>query len=128
MTPELQKLYDRLVPRQKKFVDLWNGQQTETARMAGYKDPFSSGVRNLQNPSICKILKHKSDEELKPKILTRLQRQRFWSKIMLDENEKIKDRLAASRLLGMSEGDFIERVLKSDVPYEKAIKDLTNGL
>lgn len=32
---ELQKVYDRFTDKQKRFVDLWTGDGTETAKIAG---------------------------------------------------------------------------------------------
>lgn len=49
-------------------------------------------------------------------ILTRLQRQNFWTEIALDPKMPINARLKATELLGRSEGDFIENVKITEVP------------
>ena len=42
-------------------------------------------------------------------IADRDERQRFWSEVMRDDGQAMRDRLRASDLLGRSTGDFVER-------------------
>lgn len=48
-------------------------------------------------------------EILKGHIATRKERQVFWTNVIMDEDEKMSDRLKASELLGRSEVDFVEK-------------------
>ena len=113
MTPELQEKYDRLTNKQKLFVDLWTGEQEETARLAGYKAPKRAAIRCLQNVTIRHLTKIKRDEEIKPHVMSRIERQEFWTNVIRgkeEDNIKMSDRLKASELLGKSECDFIEKI------------------
>ena len=121
---KLQVLYDKLTWRQKKFVDLWDGNQENSARLATYKDANRAGVRCMQNDSICQLIRWGRDQEIKPDVMSRQERQKFWSDVLsgkikeksVDKNgnvveypQKMQDRLKASDLLGKSEGDFLLR-------------------
>ncbi len=117
---ELKALYSGLTERQARFVDLWNGNGTETAKMAGYSHPKDAGIRCVKHVAIGRLIRAKRASELKPEIMTRIERQRFWSKIIADPEVHIKYRLKASELLGKSEGDFIDRYVDESGP--KVIK------
>ncbi len=146
---DLQIKYDKLQEKQKRFVDLWNGNADETAKQAGYKDFHSSGMVALKNTTICNLIKYKRDKEAEPFIATRKERQEFWTKVTNGETKdkilnkngeeieikpKMSDRLKASELLGKSQGDFIDRVSvtddRPDIPdiaatlTEKDLKDI----
>lgn len=127
MTPELQELYDKLTDKRKRFVDLWTGDATETAKLVPFASPNVQGPRLLDNVGICRLIKAKRDAEVKPNVMSRIERQEFWSNVARG-NEKqdavigkgedaviakvppaMKDRLKAAELLAKSEGDFIER-------------------
>lgn len=150
---DLQKTYDKLTEKQKRFVDLWNGDQEETAKVAGYSDAKKAGHLCLKNNNICQLIKFKRDAELTPLILSRKERQEFWTKVVNGEIKtktfnkdgeevevppKMKDRLKASELLGKSEGDFLDRVSITDdrpaIPEiadsltEKELKDLCKNV
>ena len=122
---ELQKLYDKLQEKQKKFINFWNGNKDNTAKLAGYKAFHCAGLRAMKNATICSCIEFQRRNEEKPEILNRQERQKFWSDVMtgeikeksVDKNgnvvehpQKMQDRLKASDLLGKSEGDFILRV------------------
>jgi len=107
---KLQEKYNRLTERQKRFVDLWNGKGKETAKLAGYKQPQYAAVRCLKIVNICQLINFKKDKELKPGILNREQRQKFWSDMMLNSEATRIEQLKASDLLGKSEGDFLLKV------------------
>ena len=109
LSPELQEMYDKLSEKQKLFVDLWTGEQTETARMAGYSDFRKAGNLCMNNANICQLIRAKRDAEIEPYIASRKERQKFWTETMRDQDVNIRDRLKSSELLGKSEGDFIER-------------------
>ena len=100
----------KLTYKQSKFVELWTGNASETARLAGYADPRKAGFRCVNNANICQLLQEKRAEEVKPHVASRQDRQGFWTETMQDGDQKIEARLKSSELLGRSEGDFLERV------------------
>jgi hypothetical protein len=53
--------------------------------------------------------------EMRDKILSRQQRQEFWSKTIENEEASLSDRLRASELLGKSEIDFVEKRIEASV-------------
>jgi phage terminase small subunit len=99
-----------LTDKQQKFVDLYNGNATETAEMCGYSNPSQAGARLLKHVGICRGIQERRANEIKPFILDRQGRQKLWTDIALSADEATKDRLKASELLGKSEGDFLDRV------------------
>ena len=103
----------QLTERQIRFVELYNGNATDTAQKAGYAHAERAGIRNLQNVRICQEIAEKRSKELKPQIKDRQARQKFWSDFMDNEEKNDKDRLKASELLARSEGDFLDRVENS---------------
>ena len=116
MNDDLQKLYDKLSEKQKRFVDLWTGEQGETARLAGYSDWRKAGNLCMKNANICQLIRAKRDAEIEPHIASRKERQKFWTETMLDQEVNIRDRLKSSELLGKSEGDFIDRIKDESGP------------
>lgn len=104
----------QLTARQLKFIDLYDGNGTDAARKSGYKgsdNVLAQTARGLlRNPQIVNSIKERHDKAKAPLIAKRKQRQRFWTKVMGDPTEKMKDRLKASELLGKSEADFTENV------------------
>jgi len=102
----------RLTLKQQDFIEFYAGNATEAARAAGYKNPRRAGNRLLTNVDIQNAVqaRHEQDPKRTQKIANREERQTYWSKIMRDEKQSMKDRLRASELLGKSEGDFITRL------------------
>jgi len=94
---------------QQKFIAAYNGNATEAARIAGYKNPRRSGRRLLTKVDIVQAIQQRNTKQVAPLIATRAQRQEFWTKTMMDTNQEIKDRLKASELLGRSEADFTDK-------------------
>jgi phage terminase small subunit len=124
---ELQVLYDRLTPKQKLFVDLWEGDATKTATLAGYATPKQSGSRVLKNDDVCRLIKFTRDAILKPQIATRQDRQKFWTVTMNDTEMDMKFRQKASELLGKSEGDFIEkREISGNITIEEKLRQIVS--
>jgi len=95
--------------RQKRFIDFFDGNATQAARAAGYKHPRRMGSENLSKPDILAAITARETEKNAERILTRQQRQEFWSQVTRDENIELKDRLRASELLGKSQCDFSEK-------------------
>ena len=102
----------KLTAKQQAFVDAYAGNATAAAMAAGYspKTARSQGQRLLTNDDIKDAIKARETQRIAPAIATRQERQEFWTSVLRDENEAMKDRLKAAELLGKSEGDFLERV------------------
>lgn len=105
-------LMDRkLTFKQQKFVDLYKGNATEAAKLAGYKGNRRTlgqvGDENLKKPRIWNAIQKRIDKPDK-KILSREELQEFWTKIVNEKIEETKDRLKASELLGKSQAAFTE--------------------
>ena len=102
----------RLTPRQKKFIALYAGNAREAARLAGYKDPRCAN-QLMRNPKIIAALRERNkiteQSAAAQYIMSRVERQMFWTKVIQDESIRIQHRLKASELLARSEGDFVER-------------------
>lgn len=103
----------QLTDKQMKFVEVFRGNATEAARLAGYegndKTLAQVGYENLRKPEILKAIRERGDEEHAARVATRIKRQAFWTEIMAAETVEMKDRLKASELLARSEADFIDR-------------------
>ena len=100
-----------LTAKQQRFVEAYTGNATQAAIAAGYSEktaPFI-GAENLKKPKIIAELKSRETIRSTPLIASRAERQQFWSSVMRDKNQQMRDRLKAAELLGKSEADFIER-------------------
>ena len=95
--------------KERRFVEYWDGSPTETARKAGYKNPSRRGWELIRRPKIQQAIQERENIERRPHIADRQRRQEFWTEVMEDENQQMKDRLKASENLARSEADFIER-------------------
>lgn len=109
-----------LTPKQKLFVQYYCGNATDAARKAGYKGDEGVlsvvGFDNLRNPRIAKAIQSRQEKVSRPHIMSREERQAFWTEVLKSPEADMKDRLKASELLGKSEGDFLDRVkLSGDV-------------
>ena len=100
---------DGLTYKQRLFVECYNGNAAEAARKAGYSSPKQAGCRCLRNPKIAKAIQERTKREIAPEVLSRLERQIFWTRVVLDESLPLRERLKASELLARAQGDFIER-------------------
>jgi len=120
-----------LTPKQQRFVDAWDGNNTDAARQAGYKGNDKTleamGRQNFAKPRIRAAIKAREETRQSKTIATREERQAFFSRVLRgletqtvivgkgDDAQAVelppamKDRLKAAELLGKSEGDFIER-------------------
>lgn len=101
-----------LSKKQLAFIDLYDGNLEESAIKAGY-NPISAkrtAIRNMHNATIRHLIQQKREAEIKPQVISRIERQVYWSNIMRDETNPLRDRLRASELLARSEGDFLDRV------------------
>jgi phage terminase small subunit len=100
-----------MTDRQKKFIQFYDGNATKAAIKAGYskKTARSIGQELLTKPDISKAISKRNTKQDAPMIMSRIQRQEFWSAIANDTKVYISDRLRASELLGKSEADFTDK-------------------
>ena len=98
--------------KQQRFIDFYDGNATEAARKAGYKGNDNTlkqvGSENLAKPYISSAIKNREEKRSKSTIMSREERQEFWTKMALNSKKKDSDRLKASELLGRSEADFTD--------------------
>lgn len=107
----------RLTEKQRKFVEAYmgdaEGNATEAARLAGYSgDEDALAVRGAENVRKRKIREAIRERQQKdPLVASRKERQSFWTAVMRGEegDPDTKDRLTAAKMLGKSQGDFVER-------------------
>ena len=100
-----------LTARQKRFIGAFEGNATEAARLAGYSPKTADKIASqlMDKPEIITAIRERENARSSAEIMTREQRQIFWTAIARDPEQPTKDRLRASELLAKSEGDFIER-------------------
>ena len=108
-----------LTARQRRFVEAYDGNASEAARQAGYSpkwaDKFGPNLIG-KNREIAAAIREREEKRVNSLILSREQRQVFWSTVVQDEDADMRDRLKASELLGRSEGDFLEKTLDVTPP------------
>ena len=122
--------YENLTIKQQRFIDFYDGNATQAAEKAGYKNPRQMGSENLSKPDIQHALKTRENRRREGHIADREERQAFWTKILrgketqpavvgtdgegnsivTDIPPKMTDRLKASELLGKSEADFMDKL------------------
>jgi phage terminase small subunit len=112
--------------KQKLFIESYSGNATEAARTAGYDGSDAVlaqiGHENMRKPEIVSEIKNRENKIVSNTIVTRVQRQEFWSSIMMDGSFDIYARIKASELLAKSEGDFIKKdESKSTVTLEQLV-------
>lgn len=111
-TPQIRKFKlkeqkPQFTVKQQRFIDAYDGDIKKAAKKA--KITYQYARRLATKSNILAAIKHRQDTEIRPKtIMTRQQRQQFWSEVANDENVEMKDRLRASELLGKSEADFVD--------------------
>ena len=98
----------KLTPKQQKFVDAWDGNVRTTALASGYT--YGAARQLVTKTHIKTAIGNRSEQERKPTIANREQRQQFWSDVMHDDEQSMKDRLRAGELLGKSEADFTDKI------------------
>jgi len=104
---------NRLTEKQRRFCEAFaanGGNATGAARDAGYAKPDPEGARLLGNARIQAEIETMRKQKTDKAIASRQERQAFWTKIMRDSREEMKDRLKASEILGKSHGDFVNRI------------------
>lgn len=116
--------HEGLTERQRRFVEEFaanGGNATKAAKAVGYAHPTTQGPRMLGNVGVCDAIEALRLETTNDAIVTREERQVFWTRVMRGE-EKYRDprsggmrpypvdlRLRASELLAKAQGDFVQR-------------------
>lgn len=118
-----------LSEQQRKFVEYYMGEAkgvgVVAAELAGYrgnrKALTTRAMRLLRSPHIRAAIDARAAAS--PEVATREDRQRFWSAVMrgdpmpqmtpegitVERPASVRDRLLAAKLLGQTQGDFVER-------------------
>jgi len=109
--------YSRLTEKQRAFVEAYMGEAegnaTRAAELAGYQGNENTlstvGSENLRKPKIRQAIRNRVTTD--PLVADRRERQAFWTAVMRAEegDPSTKDRMTAAKLLGKSQGDFVER-------------------
>lgn len=103
-----------MTPKQERFIAeyLVDMNATQAAIRAGYsaKTAYSIGQRLLKNVEVSQTISSAMTERRNKLIATREQRQAFWSSVMNNTDEDMRNRLKASEPLGKSEQDFTDKV------------------
>lgn len=113
-----------LSERQARFVEAYDGNGVAAARAAGYHGSRQTLARRaaelMKKVEVLLALDRREREERAggAAIATREERQAFWTRVMLDPEIEMRDRLRAAELLGRSQADFVDRVEVSGVSLE----------
>ncbi|MGN1230559.1 MAG: terminase small subunit [Anaerotignum sp.] len=99
--------------RQKKFCEYFaanGGNGSAAAREAGYSERSAREIARklLTDVDILDYIRKLQDEAAATRIKSVIQTKAFWSSVMDDSTQKMKDRLRASELLAKSAGAFID--------------------
>jgi phage terminase small subunit len=102
---------NELTAKQRRFVEAYDGNARKAAIAAGYSEKTADAIgrENLRKPTILAAIKARETIRSTPLIASRTERQQFWSSVMRDKEQQMRDRLKAAELLGKSEADFVER-------------------
>lgn len=90
------------------YVGECRGNAEQSAIKAGYSRNCarSTGYKLLQKAEIKQYIAEKSTEIATENIATQQEVQEFWSSVLRDEDEAVKNRLRASELLAKVKGMF----------------------
>ena len=94
--------------KQQRLIDCYAGDIKKAAKESGLS--YGYARRLVTKGHIFEAIKTRQDTEIRPtNIANRQARQVFWTRLMRDKHQEVKDRLRASELLGRSEMDFVEK-------------------
>ena len=110
-----------MTEKQRRFAEHYaaSANATEAAKAAGYSDKTarSQGQRLLTNADIKQYITGLQSETRSGRIVTMEQVKAFWSEIMNNPDEDIKNRLKASELLAKAGGLFLSSIAGNSI-YE----------
>jgi len=95
--------------KQARFIEVFDGNGTDAARTAEYSHPRQAAARLMKNPKVIAAIRGREKKRFGRRIADRKERQTFWTKVMHNPKETMKNRLKAAELLGKSQADFAER-------------------
>ncbi len=104
-----------LSAKQEAWIDYYKQghSATEAARLAGYKAKNDNSFQSIGSENLRKLAFFVTDREgvlESPRIAAMEEVNAFWTKVMRDEAQEMKDRLKASELRARSAGGFVEKV------------------
>ena len=103
-----------LTDKQRRYLNCYDGDIKRSAKVAGISYQYARDLHTRTHYlDFQEALKNRTDEIISGLIMTRQERQEFWTSIALGKEEdgiKMSDRIRASELLGKSEADFTENV------------------
>jgi phage terminase small subunit len=138
----------KLTPRQRLFVEVYDGNEENSARLAGFSGAPNylkkKGEELISDPLIVEAIRERSKymADTKKAIADREERQQLWTSILRNEDPHRKEevdengapvpegniplpiRLKASELLGKSEADFVEKI---DMTSHVTLSDIVLG-
>ena len=104
-----------LTDKQKAWFDYYKQGKTatEAARMAGYKAKSNRSFASIGNENLIKLDAYIAERDTvleQPRIADMEEINAFWTGVMRNANEELKDRLKASELRARSAGMFTDKV------------------
>ena len=108
--------------KQQRFIDAYDGDIRRTAEKAGVSYAYGRQLMCLpKHAHVQAAIANREATESNRAILTRQERQEFWSR-MARTAKRDADKLKASELLGKSEADFTERIEQGGSVTVKIVK------
>ncbi len=109
-------LMNKLTPKQRKFVVNWNGDPKSSLEAAGYKatspSAISGAMLRLMKVGEIRLLIDNLNESLEGAAIASVAEIRsFWTSVLRNEDTKITERIAASKLLGQAHGIFSDKLI-----------------
>lgn len=117
---------DGLTERERRFVQFYDGNASEAARLAGYGEGQKACVI-LHRPAVAAAIKAQGAQVLQRKVKTKQARLRALADIFLDDGEKTADRLKAADMIMRACGDFLEKGIMLHVGMDKEKAVESNG-
>lgn len=104
-----------LSAKQKAWIDYYKQGHTatEAARLAGYKAKNDNSFQSIGAENLRKLAFFVKDRDgvlESPRIAAMEEVNAFWTSVMRDDGQEMKDRLKASELRARSAGGFVERL------------------
>ena len=100
-----------MTEKQKAWIDYYKQGHTatEAARLAGYRGKNHDVIGSQNLVKLKEFIKDRDAILESPRIADMEEINAFWTEIIRDEGQEVKDRLKASELRARAAGGFIER-------------------
>jgi phage terminase small subunit len=108
-----------LEERQKKFCDYYieTGNASESYQRAGYKAKGNvaeaAASRLLKNVKVIEYIRERNEQLGNSRIANMLEVKEFWSNVLRNKENEMKDRLKASEYIAKTNAAFVENVKHS---------------